>query len=259
MTLLRRPETESRPATRRSRDGSAALLLASILLMSNCSTPEQERAKQKEAPPNPDALVLQTQPSPTPAPQSSLSPPTLPEVQEAVKRIFKESVAIDSEHRSKFTVGDFNGDFSQDLAVVIKPVPDKLPELNEEAPPWILRDPFVVRRPGMLPLRVTGDESLLAVIHGYGAEGWRDPQATQTFLLKNAVGPGVESYSKTAVVNQNRGRKMPQLRGDLIAEVLKGTAGYLYYDDAGYSWFDPKNFKEEPVKRLVHSGMAARK
>jgi hypothetical protein len=65
--------------------------------------------------------------------------------------------------------------------------------------------------------------------------------------------------SKTAFINANRGRKTPQLRGDLISEVLKGAPGYLYYDDSGYSWYDPKTFKEEPVKRMVHSGMSARK
>ena len=37
-------------------------------------------------------------------------------------------------------------------------------------------------------LRIEKDEVLLAVIHGYGANDWRDPQATQTFVLKNVVG-----------------------------------------------------------------------
>jgi hypothetical protein len=113
--------------------------------------------------------------------------------------------------------------------------------------------------PGSLPLRITADETLLAVIHGFGPQGWRDSQATQTYLLKNAAGPGVEMHSKTEFVNAHRGKKVPQPRGDLIAEVLKGTSGYLYYDDAGYSWYDPQTFKEEPVKRMVHAGMSARK
>jgi hypothetical protein len=234
------------------------LLFATIVLLAGCAAPEQERAKFQEAPPNENALVAQPQTSPT-IKSATLPPPKLAEVQDAVKRIFKDAALIDTSRSANFAVGDFNGDRSQDLAVVVTPAPEKLSEINEAAPPWILRDPFVTSRPGMVPPRITENETLLAVIHGFGPEGWRDPQATQTFLLKSAVGPVVEIHSKTAFMIANRGRKVPQLRGDLIAEVLRGTSGYLYYDDAGYSWYDPKTYKEEPVKRLVHSGMAVRK
>jgi hypothetical protein len=236
----------------------APFLFAAVLSITGCASAESEKAKRVEAPPNPNALVVQPQQVST-VPPSTLPPPKLQEVQDAVKRVFKDAAMIDTSRQANFIVGDFNGDQSQDLAVVLKPAADKLSDINEDAPPWILRDPLSNRRPGMLPLRITADEMLLAVIHGYGPGGWRDPQATQTFLLKNAVGAGVEMHSKAAVMTANRGKKVPQLRGDLIAEVLKGTSGYLYYDDAGYSWYDPKTFKEEPVKRMVHSGMAARK
>ncbi|HMJ25525.1 MAG TPA: hypothetical protein VK475_06835 [Pyrinomonadaceae bacterium] len=236
----------------------APFFFAAVLSIAGCASAEREKAKKVEAPPIPNALVAQPQQDSTVPPQTQ-PPPKLQEVQDAVKRVFKEAALIDTSRQANFAVGDFNGDQSQDLAVVLKPAADKLSDLNEDLPPWILRDPFSTPRPGMLPLRITANETLLAVIHGYGPGGWRDPQATQTYLLKNAVSAGVEMHSKAAVMTANRGKKVPQLRGDLIAEVLKGTSGYLYYDDAGYSWYDPKTFKEEPVKRVVHSGMAARK
>jgi hypothetical protein len=96
---------------------------------------------------------------------------------------------------------------------------------------------------------------LLAVIHGYGTNDWRDPQATQTFLLKNTVGSDIEVHLGKEFVAANRIKKMPRLHGDLIGEVLRGMSGYLYYADATYAWYDPKTFKGEPERRLVHGGM----
>jgi hypothetical protein len=226
--------------------------MAAFLFLTGCSQPG--RVKQVEAPPTQTALMTPSQQNAA-LPPSIVPPPKPKELQDVVKRIFKESVVIDNGSASNFVVGDFNGDQSQDLAVVLKPVPAKLPALNENFPAWIVRDPFVPFRPGMAPLRIKENETLLAVIHGYGPDGWRDPQATQTYLLKNAVGANFETQDKSMFMAANSGRKLPRLRGDLIAEVLRGTSGYLYYDDSTYSWYDPKSFKGEPVKRLVHSGM----
>jgi hypothetical protein len=227
--------------------------IAALLFLTGCAKSGQ--VKQAEAPPTETALMI---PSPQNAamPPSLVPPPKPKELQDVVKRIFKESVVIDNGSASNFAVGDFNGDQSQDVAVVLKPVPAKLADINEESPAWIVRDPFVRIRPGMAPLQIKENETLLAVIHGYGPDGWRDPQATQTYLLKNAVGASFETQAKQKFLAANSGRKLPRLRGDLIAEVLRGTSGYLYYDDATYSWYDPKTFKGEPERRLVHSGMA---
>ena len=94
---------------------------------------------------------------------------------------------------------------------------------------------------------------LLAVIHGYGANGWHDSQATQAYLLKNVVGSGMETHRRKDVLTANKGKKLPQLRGDVIGEVLGGTRGYLYYAAATYSWYDPKTFKGEPERGMVHT------
>src|SRR5258708_5424709 len=85
---------------------------------------------------------------PSVAPQIKLpnfAPAKLTEVQVAVRRVFKEAVVMDSSSNPNFFTGDFNGDASQDLAVILKPAPGKLAELNEEYPAWLLRDPIVGR------------------------------------------------------------------------------------------------------------------
>lgn len=190
------------------------------------------------------------------APQS---PPTVTDVNEAVARIFKQAARVDSTSSPNFLAGDFNGDNSTDIAVVLKPVAGKLDEMNEQFPPWILRDPFVTPKPGAPPMRIAENELLLAVIHGYGPKGWRDPEATQTYLLKNSVGQDVKAQTKIEIANANKGNSSPRLTGDLIGETLQGKSGYLYFDGAQYSWYDPKTFKGQVDARVVHPGMKPNK
>jgi hypothetical protein len=60
------------------------------------------------------------------------------------------------------------------------------------------------------------------------------------------------------VKNNSGGRKLPRPQGDLIGENLKGSEGYLYYNAATYSWYDPKTFKGEPeVAGAFHGRSAA--
>ncbi|HEY6805002.1 MAG TPA: hypothetical protein VI306_15615 [Pyrinomonadaceae bacterium] len=177
----------------------------------------------------------------------------LPEVEEAVKRVFKDSAVIDANANPNFFVGDFNGDLSQDLAVVIKPAAGKLPAMNEEYPSWLLRDPTIDsdKRPS---LKVADQETLLAIIHGYGNNNWRDPQATQTFLLKNAVGSNMSIVTGKDFATSNKGHKSPPAEGDLIGETLHGTNGYLYFATSSYAWYDPKTYKPKPINTgMFHS------
>jgi len=189
-----------------------------------------------------------------PQEQPRLTPPTPGEVRDAVRRVFYDRAVLDPDHKPNFLDGDFNGDNSQDIVVVLKPVPERIADLNQEAPPWILRDLLLQPRPDMPTPRISETESLLAVIHGYGREGWRDPQATQTYLLKNAVGARMKAQKQKEFLAANRNKKTPRLYGDLIGELRAGSSGYLYYNQATYVWYDPKNFKGEPGKRLVHGG-----
>lgn len=220
------------------------VLIAACLFMFGCATAQKPIAEAP--PPSPVTPVDQ------PPQMSKLPPPQMNQVQEAVKRVFKETVVIDTSHEPVFITADFNGDLSQDIAVVLKPASDKLPELNEEFPAWILRDPFGPTESRSPRLRIAANDVLLAVIHGYGAGGWRDPQATQTYLLKNAVGSSMEAQSAKNFRAANQGRKLPSLRGDVVAEVLDGKSGYLYYGTSTYSWYDPKTFTGEPEPRRGH-------
>ena len=166
----------------------------------------------------------------------------LVEVQDAVKRVFKEAAVVDTSYNPNFLAGDFNGDASQDIAVIIKPV--NLDEMNQDLPPWLLREPRS-NKPPTVRLRIEKDDVLLAVIHGYGTNDWRDPQATQTFVLKNVVGNDLHVESGKDFAKAHSGKRLPRPQGDLIAEKLQGTDGYLYYATATYSWYDPKTFKAE--------------
>ncbi len=167
----------------------------------------------------------------------------LSEVQEAVKRVFKDAAVVHTNYNPSFLAGDFNGDASQDIAVILKP--NNLEKLNEEYPPWLVREPRSRNAP-RAPLKIEKDEVLLAVIHGYGTNDWRDPEATQTFVLKNVVGNDLRVHTGKEFVSANSGRKLPKPQGDLIGETLNGTQGYLYYAVSTYSWYDPKTFDGEP-------------
>lgn len=206
----------------------------------------------------------------TPAPQSSPAEtvaakvaqppsPTLAEVNQAVARVFKSTATVDSKHSPSFFAGDFNGDDSQDIAVILQPAKEKLAEMNQQFPPWILRDLSATASPPAEPLKIAANDLLLAIIHGYGPNGWRDSQATQTYLIKNAVGSEVKAFPKVEFASANQGKKLPRLVGDLIAENLGGKSGYLYFNGAQYSWYDPKTFKGGTEIRLTHPGMMAKK
>jgi hypothetical protein len=220
-------------------------LLLTIAVFAGCTNTKQAAVEQ--GPP-----TYQPTPQSTPLATTIAAAPKLPEVEEAVKRVFKGAAVIHPDHKSSFLTGDFNGDHSQDLAVVVKPI--KLDEINQEYPTWLLRDPRVPYDPRK-PLRVEKDEPLLAVIHGYGANDWRDPQATQTFLLKNVVGSDMRVQDGKEFAKNSSGRKLPRPQGDLIGENLKGTDGYLYFGVATYSWYDPKTFIAEPqTAGMFHRG-----
>ena len=205
-------------------------------------------------------VAVEAPPPYQPPPPPLVSVPTvvpakLTEVQDALQRVFKGAAVMDQSVKPGFLAGDFNGDLTQDIAIVIKAAPGKVEILNEEYPAWLLRDPFARADTKSPSLRVAENESLLAIIHGYGANDWRDPQATQTFLLKNVVVHEMEVHAGKEFVKANHGKKLPPIAGDLI-EIVRANHGYLYFANANYRWFDPKNYKGEPRRGPFHSAMA---
>lgn len=195
------------------------------------------------------------QPTPTTATvkMPNVAGSKLVDVHAAVHRVFKDAAVVDPAADPSFFVGDFNGDASQDLAVVLKPATGRVTELNEEYPPWLLRDLFAVDQAAKHPVSVQQQDVLLAIIHGYGDNDWRDPQATQTFLLKNAVGSDMAVKTGKDFAQEHSGKKLPHPQGDLIAENLRGVSGYLYYASSSYQWYDPKRFKPNTDAGMVHA------
>jgi hypothetical protein len=121
-------------------------MLGTFVALAGCSSRQQ--AQQQSQPPS-----SQTSQSP------SGSPPQPGEVDKAVKRVFKSAAMIDESRSPSFVVGDFNGDKSEDVAVIIKTAPGKTSEMNQQFPPWILKDPFLKTAPGMTLPRVSEGET----------------------------------------------------------------------------------------------------
>ena len=180
-----------------------------------------------------------TAPPPAKAPTYTPGPqPTEAELRDAVKRTYEDVVSIDTARPTPFAVGDFNGDNSEDVAVVVKPGKGKLPKLNSEYVNWILEDPRQARSPEQKNHRVrpsiSGNDVLLAVIHGRAGDGWRNAMARQTYLLKNAVGEEFQKQSRQQISTGSK--SLPVLKGDVIREKLDGTSGIIFWTGARYAW-----------------------
>lgn len=214
-------------------------LILIVLAFTLCACNSTSKRQVAEAPPPPG---FQPSVESTPFPLAVNSAPKQAEVQQAIKRVFKDAAVLDTSYNPNFLAGDFNGDGSQDIAVILKPV--KLDEMNQDLPPWLVRQP---RTNKVNPVRIpiAKNDTLLAVIHGYGPNHWRDPDATQTFVLKDVVGSDLKVESPKDFVAANTGRKLPRPQGDLIGETVGGSPGYLYFAQATYSWYDPKTFTGE--------------
>jgi hypothetical protein len=209
-------------------------------------------------PPLPPAPLV----APTPS-QPAIPPPTLAEARAAVARVYKEVVSVEASYNPSFIAGDFNGDGAQDLAVIVKPAKDKLAEINSEVAGWMIRDaladtasvsPIKLNPHGSktIPTITERDEMLLAIIHGNGLEGWRDPAAQQSFLVKNAVVSNLRAQTKKSLRAASQGKFLPPLLGDVLNATMRGTPGFIYYTGSSYGWYDPRNPPGPIAKRVMH-------
>ena len=232
--------------------GPLLISTAVSTLMSACArAPEPPKAEE----PPPAAATAPPAAEPKTEVAVAIPPPTADEVRAKVNFIFEGAVTLDVSRTPYYFVGDFNGDGSQDLAVVVKPVEAKLPDINSEVANWILGDPTQVvlpdpsktvqEPPKPKPVHIErSDSQLLAFIHGHGQNGWRDPLSRQTYLLKNAVGSNPSAQSVTALVKAAQGKtKKPAIyanmskKGNVIMQGLGGSPGFLYYTGAKYAWY----------------------
>ncbi len=218
---------------------------AALAVMTACATPpEQPRVEQPptESVQPPAPATEQAKPQQT----LKLPLPSQAEVRSAIARIYKDAVIVDA---SRFVVGDFNGDGSQDVAVAVKVAPGKVAEINSEVANWILEDPHKIVLPEATkatqplarlpkPTRAEQSDTLLAVLHGYGPSGWRDPNSRQTYLLKDAAGDNLMSQALGDFRKTNgRTSTLPKPRGDVINETIGSESGFLYYSGAKYVWY----------------------
>jgi hypothetical protein len=212
-------------------------------------------AKTEALPPEAPRSTPKAQPASTDSPQPevkkiiSLSPPRSNEVQAAIARAYDGTVTA---NQNRFIVGDFDGDGSQDLVAVVKPIKAMLTKINSELARWFVKDPhkaFVpelserMEKPSMKsdPVKVYQNDVLLVVLHGDGPMGWRNPQAMNTYLLKNAVGANInqQPFKEARLAIKSKDKPIT-LRGDVIKETLNGEQGFLYWTGAEYAWTDVK-------------------
>ena len=193
--------------------------------------------------------VATPQPTPTASPvlPPKLPPPTKAQVKEAVSRVFGEALIAQVENAggtATFIVGDFNGDQSEDLAVIARPAPGKLDEVNNELSNWILQDAdkafipvptkSVVVPPHQARPHVERGEQLLAIIHGVGPEGWRNPEARQAYIVKHAAA----TFEGTAPSISQKAIRVMHLpvETEIIKEVRNGRKGFLFWTGGVYAW-----------------------
>jgi hypothetical protein len=227
----------------------SALLAGGLLALATC-TGTREQSEGSNAPqPAPTAQPAPSSPpppaQPAPAALSPNAPPQAAEVNDKLARIFQGAVRPDPARPDNALVGDFNGDGSQDIAVVARPDPARLADINSEFANWILNDPHTVtlpdpnkavqKLPAQPPVKVAAGDVLLAVIHGYKEAGWRSPDAQQTYLLRNAVGRDLRVQSKQAAAAEAK-VSLPPRPGDLIRADGGRESGFIYWAGAKYAW-----------------------
>jgi hypothetical protein len=227
------------------------IVVASTIL-SGC-TGGEEAAMRSAAQPVAEKPIPTLSPAVTSAPPKAEAalpplPPQPDEVRRAVERVYKQTVIFDANRPDHFVQGDFNGDGLADIAAVVKPAEGMLAELNHELAAWLRGDPQKARVPDFSkavmedvpkpePAVIRENDTLLAVIHGYGPTGWRNPEAKQSYLLRNAAGRNMTVQDGKSIFAALKSKeKYLRIQGDVIRQRLSGQVGFLYYTGAKYAW-----------------------
>lgn len=216
---------------------------------SKAATPETHTEVQAAA--SPISVPSLPAPSEQVATKESVKPPppNPDEIKEAVGRVFEKAATPDTAGSPEsFAVGDFNGDGSEDLAIIVKPSEGSLSDINSEVANWTLEEPASIavpvpgpglRRPTVpnKPVQAEKGKALLAIIHGVGPRGWRNSEAKQSYLLKNGAGTKMTVQTVTELRAAKDKRKLPPFRGDAIQETIGGKRGLLFWTGTRYAWF----------------------
>ena len=221
---------------------SLMLLLAVFLFLPSCKGHNKNVEKPIEIKP---ATPVGVQPVIQPV-YRKLRAPNSDQIKEALDRVFQGAVIVDDKESPRYVVGDFNGDSSEDLAIWVRPVPERLGEINDEFANWIIIDPHktrvpdgkvrIVRMPAMSPKpeKIESSELLLAVIHGVYDKGWRDPKARQAYILHQVDG---------RTLSIRHVDRLPGTRHSADV-IFPEQTGFLYWAGGAYAW------KESSVARF---------
>jgi hypothetical protein len=221
----------------------ASVLVAAVFVcagLPGCNSKSAKNAVLVEKP-----ITPTTTPTPVAAatPFPKLLAPTQAEVKAAFQRVFGNDLIAQINAQS-FIVGDFNGDESEDLAIIARPAPGKLDEVNSELANWTIQDADkafippptkkVVVPPKQERVLVGQNEEILAIIHGFGPQGWRNPEARQAYLIKHAAATllgTAPSISQKAI----RAMKLP-VETEIIKQVRNNKKGFLFWTGGLYAW-----------------------
>ncbi len=156
------------------------------------------------------------------------TPATRSEVDAALLRAFAGTVEVPRPEaqtaEAETAVADFNGDGAPDLAVVVRRAEARAFEVNDALRNWSVQDVAESPGPGRgRPRNIEEGERLLAIVHGHGPAGWRNPEARQAYLLKNAVGAKL------------RVARSPTLEADVLSAEVDGVDRVLYWTGARYA------------------------
>lgn len=222
-----------------------------VSLTCGCSK-SLEQSKSAEPEPHPvtnstlPPLIVSARPTATPTvTPGNPSPPKTVEIDEALARVFAKAAKMDPTQAPSFVLGDFNGDGAEDIAIWARANPDSLTEINNELANWTLEDPKQVPIPGTkAALQVTRPkaisaekgELLIAIVHGVGAQGWRNHEARQAFLLRNTGGATHQVQSARQLKEMKPSSSLPPLTGDVILETISGRQGIIFWTGAKYAW-----------------------
>lgn len=181
-------------------------------------------------------------------------PASAKEVDATLQRIFGQVVVVNHGDHS-FVTGDFNGDGSPDLAVIVFPLKTRLGALNDELANWTVQDATqfftpphgrrVVFRGKEARPALRAGELLLALVHGFGNDGWRDSSARQAYLVRHAgAGP-----LRAVPAHEQIENAPASIKNADIIYVGSGSTGFLFWNGSQYAWNPMTNRKPELKKR----------
>lgn len=220
---------------------SALCMTGILLVLQACNSSNSNVRVEK-----PIAIATPQPPAASATPAPKLPPPTESEVKAALQRVYGDDLIPKSagSDGAQFIVGDFNGDQSEDLALVVRPAAGKLNDINDELANWIIQDAdkafipppgkSVVTPPKQERPLVEPGEYLLAIIHGVGPAGWRNPDARQAYIVKHAAAT-FEGIAPSISQKAIRAMHLP-VETDIIKEVRNNRKGFVFWTGGVYAW-----------------------